>query len=137
MANHSDKCLDVANASGDDGANLQQYDCVSGSEHQMFRFEEVSGSRQLQSDEVLSSEDELDKGGYSVYPNPASDVLNVELPAGADGTVKLISTTGGVVYSSEVTSSDQSINVNQLNSGVYILQVEKDGKNFRTKVTIK
>jgi hypothetical protein len=68
--------------------------------------------------------DENDFNGVSVYPNPVNDVLKVSNENGLLVSVELVTATGKIVYSSKITSSEFAINVSDLSSGVYFVNVQ-------------
>ena len=74
----------------------------------------------------------------TVYPNPASSLLNIDLTADVEGqlTFKVMDMTGKVIsveslenYGGEL---HHSLNVSNLAKGMYILNIEsQQGKNIR------
>ena len=71
---------------------------------------------------------------FSVYPNPASEVLN--MVAAANYEYQLINSVGQVVVSGNA-EGNTKINVSELNSGVYFLKVIANGNTEIQKVVIK
>ncbi len=71
-----------------------------------------------------------------VYPNPAQSIINVEFK-GNNGVAKVVDMQGRVVLQSNVTSSTTSINVENLNNGLYFVIVEGDNMRTVNKVTIQ
>ncbi len=72
----------------------------------------------------------------SVYPNPASDVLNIELEE--NSSVRLISLTGKVVMVSELVTGKNTLDVQQLPKGMYIVETKtKSGIISARKVSVK
>lgn len=74
--------------------------------------------------------------GSVVYPNPARDVLNVQLADGFDAaktSVHVLNTAGQRVASFR---NINDINVSRLTPGVYVLEIT-DGVNVETKKIIK
>lgn len=65
----------------------------------------------------------------SIYPNPATDVLNVR--AEGFNTVEILNFLGQVVYSSTVSNSTMHINTADLTAGVYFVRL--NGENTITK----
>ena len=68
----------------------------------------------------------------SVYPNPAYDQLNISLApyTGLEGELQLLNGIGQVVATRNIESIDASpiqIGLNQVNAGMYYLQVVVDG----------
>jgi len=65
-------------------------------------------------------------GGPMVYPNPASDMLCVEVPAAWNGAVnyRLMNMVGTVVMRGALNSGGNSVPVHELVRGVYVLEVD-------------
>ena len=75
--------------------------------------------------------------GLNVYPNPASDVINVTLNKEVTATVNVVDVTGKVVKTSTINGTTTSINTAGLSSGVYYVNIT-DGTSVSTeKVVIK
>jgi hypothetical protein len=58
-----------------------------------------------------------------VYPNPASDVLNVVLNGQVTNTVEIYSSLGQKVYTGETAGAQIQINISNLQKGIYFLKV--------------
>jgi hypothetical protein len=62
-----------------------------------------------------------------IYPNPARDILNVDLPEGLGTTeVYIFNTSGTLVNKATFMSGNNTIDVANLPSGMYILQLSSD-----------
>jgi hypothetical protein len=88
--------------------------------------------------EVTGVIEELERTLINVYPNPASNVLNID--AGNDvRQVTLINPAGQVVYDVVLEANKTSIDLNEFSVGVYMVQLKKaDGTVLSTeKVIIK
>ena len=70
-----------------------------------------------------------------VFPNPAKDKLIVEIPFD-NAKVKIISSTGAIVKEFVLNRNDNTINISDLVSGLYILSVE-DEKGSITETFVK
>ena len=79
---------------------------------------------------------ELEKTNPTVYPNPATNNFTVNLGNDEKANIQLFNIVGQQVYSETITGSAQ-VNVANLNSGVYMLKVNQNGKVFTTKVVVK
>lgn len=73
------------------------------------------------------AENEAAANTVSIYPNPATSILNVN--ANGYNTVEIINMLGQVVYSTTMTDNAQ-INVRSLNNGVYFVRL--NGENGTT-----
>ena len=72
----------------------------------------------------------------SIYPNPVSDILNIKLSsATASATFKIINVAGKVVKSGALESSQ--LNISNLHTGMYILEVNDGQKLLQTKILKK
>lgn len=70
-----------------------------------------------------------------IYPNPASDVINIKSQT-ALSSAQIVDLSGRVVYSALLSS--ESIDVKSLTTGIYILKLQAaDGKTFSRKFTKK
>ena len=66
---------------------------------------------------------------FEMYPNPVSDVLNIQLPTGTEkAEVGVFDYTGRLVTSKIISSNDTSIDVQKLSNGIYLIRVSSDAK---------
>lgn len=72
----------------------------------------------------------------AVYPNPANDLMYVEMNEKMS-EVKFINITGQVIYREPVRSSRHEINVGSFTPGIYVLQVTTDNGLFTKKVKVQ
>lgn len=78
----------------------------------------------------------LKTASFSCYPNPASSQLNLKLKDGADkGSYKMIDMLGKVALSGELNASND-INISELRSGIYMVQVEVKGVVSTVKLVV-
>ena len=87
------------------------------------------------------SNDDFDISKISVYPNPASDILNISLGKNIDNirSITLYDLNGKLI--TQVNEDDNEhnakLNVSSLNSGIYVLKVETDNNQYNQKVIIE
>lgn len=99
-----------------------------------------SGACEASDDVDVFWDGNVEEGSASalnIYPNPATEVVNVELPANAE-TVKVLNTVGQVVYTA-VADGDAThvINVENYAVGAYVIQVvTNNGDVMNQKVVI-
>lgn len=100
-----------------------------------FRFEVVFNPTTL-------SVDGFDNGKFTLYPNPASDVVNVLLPENStsdEWNVKLFSITGQLVNQwrhSDVNTSI-SLDISGINAGVYFVELSNNEQSSTQKLIKK
>lgn len=81
---------------------------------------------------ACASLEENNSANFSVFPNPANDVVSVSLN-NVSGTIRLLSADGKVIESREVSSSVENFNVKSLNAGVYFIQVGQTTQKLMVK----
>jgi PKD repeat protein len=87
--------------------------------------------------------DENDFTTSRIFPNPASDYIQIEIDANSTGDVniELLSINGAVVnsISSDVNSGLNTLemNVSEITGGIYFIKISKDGTNHFEKVIIR
>ncbi|RYM33880.1 T9SS type A sorting domain-containing protein [Brumimicrobium glaciale] len=77
----------------------------------------------------------MDEPQISVYPNPASDALNIQLPASVQKAEVLIGDINGKVVLKQILNSQgiNSINIEKLEKGIYILNVIAEDNQWQEK----
>ena len=76
--------------------------------------------------------DELELTNVSVYPNPATNVLYVNLSS-INYSLEVINLIGEVVLKAENKSNTTSLELSNLKSGVYYLKISSEGKQKQMK----
>jgi hemin uptake protein HemP len=67
----------------------------------------------------------ISNNGIEVFPNPASDLLYLQLPENSgDAIVKIYDATGRIVQSEKLANNQNSINIRGLTAGNYVLKVQ-------------
>jgi hypothetical protein len=74
---------------------------------------------------------EQNNSRFIVYPNPANEVLNV-MHQQCEMVYQLITIDGKVIKSGSI--ENQQINISDLQSGIYLLQLNADGKSETKKI---
>ena len=73
----------------------------------------------------------------SIYPNPASSLINITLPAGTDNaTITLTDINGRTLSQTTTTDAVHQMDVSTLPAGTYIIKVITDKQIFTEKVII-
>ena len=82
---------------------------------------------------VLYAGDDFDQ--LTIVPNPTHGLFRINVGRGmADGIVRLISQSGTVVRVFEINGCEQSLDISDLQDGVYILQYISNSKVLQHKV---
>lgn len=67
---------------------------------------------------TIDNDDEIENQQFAIYPNPAKDLIHVVTPHAT--SVQIYTIDGKIVKSVEV-SEDATINISDMNSGLYII----------------
>jgi len=66
---------------------------------------------------------------FEMYPNPVSDVLNIQLPTSTEkAEVSVFDYTGRLVSSKTISSNDKAIDVQKISKGIYMIRVAANNK---------
>lgn len=79
---------------------------------------------------------ELELDGVTVYPNPATDILNINLSS-INYFVEVINVLGEVVLKSENKSGTSSLSLHELTQGIYTLRIVSNGKQKQMKFVME
>ena len=98
-----------------------------------FNIDPCSGpaARNTQ-DEIVG----LDNIGINLYPNPTSDVVTLNLPSKSFANVYLFNTLGQNIYTNEAVSGDLEIPLAKFGRGIYIINIQWEGKLTSKKIIV-
>lgn len=114
--------------------------------HSTINFKTLSGQELSNSTLVMSLEDpstyvglvQNELANTSVYPIPATNQLNIELPVGIESANVIISDVQGrEVYSSKLNATKKVIDVSTLNKGMYIVNISNNTSSIAKNILIK
>jgi hypothetical protein len=75
---------------------------------------------------------------FTLYPNPATNQLNISIEGQAIAKYQILDFTGAMVISNQADNSELSIDVSQLAQGMYLLRVQlSNGQYVVRKFTLK
>lgn len=83
-----------------------------------------------------ASLDEVQIEGLSIYPNPTSSVLNIEILDNSNSLISVYSVTGAVILSDYQFNQTATISVSDWNKGVYFIHITNNGVSKVEKVVI-
>jgi hypothetical protein len=79
----------------------------------------------------------VSKAVFTVYPNPASTQISVQLPTTAqDASISIYTSLGQLVQKNAINTSNTSISIEQLPAGIYMYQI-RSGANLQSVKLIK
>ncbi len=118
----------------------------AGEENVQFKFSYISalGGYIYLDDVVVSNSmlalNSIDEGTgqLSVYPNPASDQLTVEIQSGKIDGIRIYTLSGQKVYGAEGKSDAiQTVDVSHLAPGTYLVLIRSDDRQIRQRFIVK
>ena len=92
------------------------------------------------SDYIITSVPEMNTVDFQVYPNPATDILNLRLeqPLSSEAVVyQLLDLQGRLLASGELTNNQHSIRLSHLPDGMYIVNVRSENNSPVQKIIVK
>ena len=72
---------------------------------------------------------------FALYPNPVNDYLTVSFQAGGQSVISIFNATGQLIRQFNTTNGNSTINVSNLQKGIYILRVETGNKVMTSRFT--
>jgi len=89
-------------------------------------------------------ENNLSNTGLEVYPNPATDILNLKLMSAIEfeGYLCLLNSVGKIVYDKKINlnsgANNFNIDINNMTSGVYFISIQDSNSTFiaRKKILV-
>ncbi len=85
--------------------------------------------------QILGNQDELLESLFAIYPNPVQDKLNISFPKSVQhATITMYSVLGEIVKTQTISASENSINVSELSTGIYITKIVADNKSTLFKI---
>ena len=81
--------------------------------------------------------DENEVNEFSIYPNPARDIVKLSAVSGQLSVVKIYNCLGMIVEEIKANANDVEINVSGYKSGVYFINIESAAGNITEKLMIE
>ena len=74
----------------------------------------------------------------SIYPNPAKEVLNIDMQGEFENVIlRIIDMAGKIVFSKEMTGNKEQIDLIDLNAGIYNLEINSIEHQITRVFTVK
>jgi hypothetical protein len=87
---------------------------------------------------LLSSSENLLADAIKIYPNPAKDVLHIDLNTISSNklNIQLFTALGQKVFEKDVISSEVSIPISSLSNGIYLVKISSENESKTIKIII-
>ncbi len=116
-------CLTIADAVGCTNTYCNNY-YLQKSENAMVRVNVVAPS---------GISEHSNNQGFSINPNPASDIITITTAQKDNATIKIINLLGELKNTTNTSQAKTDIDISQLAAGVYIIEVVTDKNSYRQK----
>ena len=85
---------------------------------------------------VAGIENEL-SFNFNMYPNPVSDILNIEYTSNGPVQVQIFSSVGELVYDNKITSGRMNFDTSSLSSGLYTINLIGDNQSASRTIVVE
>ncbi|MDR6562095.1 MULTISPECIES: T9SS type A sorting domain-containing protein [unclassified Arcicella] len=83
--------------------------------------------------ELITATEEAGKLGINVFPNPTSDIVNIESD-GKELDIQLIDFSGKIIQEEKLRGEQKRIDMSKVSTGTYFLHIKKEGRQAVFKV---
>ena len=83
----------------------------------------------------LAAIDEMDQGSILIYPNPATEILNVKFEGNKFKNLSIVDLNGKQIFTKLLEENSAELNISSIDSGSYILIL--DGKGINASTTLQ
>jgi len=96
-------------------------------------------TKQLETPQILGINSIEDEQNINIYPNPASETLNVNFlePQNKNSEIELYDIQGKIVKNIVVSNNRNTIDISDLCSGLYILKINSANNTYSKKIIIE
>jgi photosystem II stability/assembly factor-like uncharacterized protein len=85
---------------------------------------------------IISSENNVLNRNFSFFPNPTNDFITIDFNSSnqKNNSIKIFDTMGKIVFSENNVSANSKYNVEFLNKGIYILEIQSEDLRMQKKL---
>ncbi len=88
-------------------------------------------------DEVVSGIRNIEAFGFTAYPNPVQDKLNIQNTQGLEGQISLYNQLGQLVISKDLSATTELLDFTNLPMGVYFLNIKLNNGTSLDKILVR
>ncbi|TGE06393.1 T9SS type A sorting domain-containing protein [Hymenobacter fodinae] len=107
---------------------------LAGTSYYRLKQVDFDGTTSYSSPVVVSNAGSVE---VAMYPNPAEDVLNIQLPGSTEGVRATITDLSGRVIRTQVLRADGQMSVRDLHSGTYLVSVGEGSAKITQRIVKK
>jgi glucose/arabinose dehydrogenase len=79
----------------------------------------------------------LSGGNVRLYPNPAQNILNIEIATAQPFTLQIFDLSGKRLLQQEITGAQSAINISSLSAGIYVAELQNGSDTLRQKLVVQ
>lgn len=106
------------------GAQTTEMDLVTWHNSPKAAYYYIDNITVMKTSEYIASNKEIDKKSFSVYPNPATDIINIESENEIVKSIEINDVNGKLIPLNSI--NNQTIDINSLANGVYFLKIKSN-----------
>lgn len=80
---------------------------------------------------------DIENVSFELYPNPAKDIINLELLSEEESVVEILDVMGKVVKTEMLTGAKNCIDVSSISEGLYVIKIQQSEKLMQQSFLIK
>lgn len=80
---------------------------------------------------------QADNEPISVFPNPATDILNINFNSDKATSITIVSSTGKIVQYIDIVNNLNRIAINEFNPGLYLIRIQFEDQSIRMEKFVK
>lgn len=118
------------------GANSQTYTVTEdGVYYDIVTLNGCSSAPSIPVEVILTNQVQAEQIDFTIYPNPVTTYLNIQIPAQPEITHCTIINANGQIVQKLVVTSNSVIDVSALSSGLYLIILQSGNQSFKSKFT--
>ena len=86
--------------------------------------------------EIMINQIEVESNPFKVFPNPATDFIEIEIPNNTNAIIELRDTKGSLLKKSTVNDTFYQLDMINVNSGLYFLYIQSNEKTYVEKIVV-
>lgn len=106
------------------GAQNTEMDLVTWHNSPKSAYYYIDNITVMKTSEYIASNKEIDKKSFTVYPNPATDIINIESENEIVKSIEIIDVNGKSIPLNSI--NNQTIDISSLANGVYFLKIKSN-----------
>ena len=88
--------------------------------------------------EICTGLNEIQNEQINIFPNPATEILNINLPEMSNATISIYNMQGQIIFNDQIKNAySKQMNLSSFNKGIYLLKVELKNNIILKKIIVQ